>query len=96
MDENPYQSPEEPSPPPLLPDPRGRHFAPCPRCGNTFSKRTTEGEWDLLANVKCLKCGKNYNGKTGDSNSGAIAFFTVLAVAAVAAIFIVKNLLARH
>jgi ribosomal protein L37AE/L43A len=92
MAENPYQSPEESSPP-LPPDPRGRHFAPCPQCGNTFAKRTTEGEWDLIANVKCLKCGKNYNGKTGDSNSGAIAFYTALAMAAAVAILIVKILI---
>ncbi len=92
MDDNPYQSPDESS---LPPDPRGRHYAPCPRCGNTFSKRTTTGEWDLLKNVKCLKCGKNYNANTGDSNSRAVAFYTVLAVAAVIEILAVRILVSR-
>jgi hypothetical protein len=59
-------------------------YLPCPRCSSLQCRRMGFTWWGgvlgskLLSHVKCDPCGFTYNGKTGASNSGAIAIYMVV------------------
>jgi len=96
--DNPYQSPLQASQP-LRPKAPGEQFAPCPQCGGTSAKRISFTLWGgalgprLLNHVKCLGCGTTYNGKTGQSNSTAIAIYVIVGLAiAVAAVIALRSM----
>jgi uncharacterized protein (DUF983 family) len=93
IDPNPYRPPENASP---AQDPRAERCAPCPRCGNRFARRT---KWlgafgEMIVNVKCLKCGKNYNGDNGESNSKAIVGMLIVGVVVGVALASIRTILA--
>lgn len=87
---NPYAPPQVPQPQvppqhsPMQPPPGTEQFAPCPWCGNVFASRIGFTLWGgalgprLFTHVKCSRCGKAYNGKTGKSNAAAIAIYVVV------------------
>ena len=60
-------------------------FAPCPRRQNTQARMVNFTWWGgfvgptLLTHVTCERCGNRYNGKTGKSNTVAIALYAVVA-----------------
>ncbi len=64
-------------------------YAPCPKCGAEESNKVGFTWWGgvlgpaLLSHVRCGQCGTAYNGKTGQSNTGAIAIYTVVVLAIV-------------
>ena len=59
-------------------------YAPCPHCQNTQASPVRYTWWGgvlgpkMLTHVKCGRCGTAYNGKTGGSNSTAIAVYLVV------------------
>ena len=59
-------------------------FAACPQCSKTMAKQVGFTWWGgalgprMLHHVKCEGCGTTYNGKTGKSNSQAIAMYFVV------------------
>lgn len=69
-------------------------FLSCPTCGSYDVKKVPYTWWGgalgpaLLTYVRCQGCGTQYNGKTGRSNTAAIAVFLVVASVAVAAFFV--------
>src|SRR5687768_5601050 len=73
-------------------------YAPCPQCRNSAAERMKFTWWGgllgpkILTHVKCLACGKQYNGKTGKENTTGIAIY--LAVVAVVCIGLVVFMLA--
>jgi hypothetical protein len=82
-----YQNPYAPSQMPagqFLPPPGTTQYAPCPTCGNTFASKIGFTWWggvlgpSLLTHVKCARCGNAYNGKTGKSNTTAIAIYVAV------------------
>jgi transposase-like protein len=79
------QQPPAPPPPPAQP---ASEYVPCPRCGNPYVRRIRYTFWGgylgpkLLNHVKCDRCGYTYNGKTGRSNTTAIAIYMVILMAA--------------
>jgi hypothetical protein len=94
--DNPYQSPQAPTP---LPQPPGELFAPCPKCGGRSAKRISFTFWGgaigprLFNHVKCFACGTTYNGKTGRSNATAIAIYTIVCgVIAVAFVIAMRSM----
>ena len=65
------------------------YLAPCPNCGNDKNQeihRVNYTWWGgsigprLLNQVKCFKCGKTYNGKTGKSNDMVILIYLLIMV----------------
>ena len=94
---NPYQSPTQPVTPPPIQMPRmappGEQFAACPKCRTTGATRVKFTMWGgvlgpkLLTHVKCGLCGTKYNGKTGQSNTGAIVVYTIVVFAIAFAVF---------
>ena len=60
-------------------------YAPCPKCGSTKAQKIRYTWWggalgpNLLNLVKCDGCGTAYNGKTGQSNTGGIITYFVVA-----------------
>ena len=68
-------------------------FLSCPTCGSYDVKKVPFTWWGgtlgpaLLTHVRCQGCGTQYNGKTGRSNTAAIAVFLGVASVAVAAFF---------
>ena len=94
---NPYASPQMPSQPPLPPG--AQQFAPCPSCRNPYGKRVgftwwggALGPW-LFTHVKCLRCSKAYNGKTGQSNDTNIVIYVVVVAGIGLAIGLVGGLM---
>jgi transposase-like protein len=69
-------------------------FLSCPTCGSYDVKKVPFTWWGgalgpaLLTHVRCQGCGTQYNGKTGRSNTAAIAVFLGVASVAVAAFFV--------
>jgi hypothetical protein len=59
-------------------------YLPCPACKGLQCRRMGFTWWGgvigskILSHVKCDSCGNTYNGKTGASNSGAIAIYMVV------------------
>lgn len=68
-------------------------FLSCPTCGSYDVRKIFYTWWGgtlgpaLLTHVRCQGCGTRYNGKTGRSNTGAIAVFLITAALAVAGLF---------
>jgi transposase-like protein len=68
-------------------------FLSCPRCGSHSVKKVPYTWWGgalgpaLLTHVRCQSCGTAYNGKTGRSNSSAIAVYLVVATALMGSLF---------
>ena len=60
-------------------------FLSCPACGSYAARKIPYAWWGgtlgpaLLTHVRCQSCGTQYNGKTGRSNTTAIAVFVILA-----------------
>jgi transposase-like protein len=67
-------------------------FLNCPKCASYSVKKIPYTWWGgalgpaLLTHVRCQSCGTAYNGKTGRSNSSAIAVYLIVATALVAGI----------
>ena len=62
-------------------------FADCPFCGKKEAGKVSFTWWGgligpkILNHVKCLGCGKKYNGKTGSSNiKGIIMYSTIVLI----------------
>ncbi len=59
-------------------------YAPCPFCNASNAEKVKFTWWGgllgpkLLKHVKCLGCGKGYNGKTGKDNTTNIVIYTVV------------------
>lgn len=59
-------------------------YAPCPNCGAYGATKVGFTWWGgvlgpaLMTHVKCPNCRTCYNGKTGRSNSTAIAIYTIV------------------
>jgi transcription elongation factor Elf1 len=57
---------------------------PCPRCGNPKAEQVKFTWWGgvlgatMLSQVKCNKCGLEYNGKTGEYNRKAIFIYSMV------------------
>jgi hypothetical protein len=69
-------------------------YLPCPRCNYTLPQPVKFTAWGgvlgpkLLSQVRCAKCGYNYNGKTGKSlTSGKLIYFGVIGFVAFAVMF---------
>jgi transposase-like protein len=68
-------------------------FLSCPTCGSYDVKKVPFAWWGgtlgpaLLTHVRCQGCGTQYNGKTGRSNTAAIAVFLIVASVAAAGLF---------
>ena len=68
-------------------------FLSCPTCGSYAAQKIPSTWWGgtlgpaLLTHVRCQSCGTQYNGKTGRSNTTAIAVFLLIATLVVAAFF---------
>lgn len=68
-------------------------FLSCPTCGSYDVRKVPFTWWGgalgpaLLTHVRCQGCGTQYNGKTGLSNTAAIAVFLVAASVIVAVLF---------
>lgn len=66
-------------------------YAPCPSCSSTDADAVEYTWWGgvlgprLLTHVRCRSCGTFYNGKTGESNQGAIIAYSVALAATVCA-----------
>lgn len=64
-------------------------FLNCPRCESHSVRKVPHTWWGgalgpaLLTHVRCQSCGTAYNGKTGRSNSSAIAVYLGVATALV-------------
>ena len=100
---NPFASPRAdstPGPPVVPPGDSGRgRFAPCPHCGWTEAREPSFTWWGglvghkLLSHVICCRCGRGYNGKTGQSNTANIVLYQVvgllIALAILALLFLV-------
>jgi hypothetical protein len=77
-------------------------FAPCPKCSSARAEQMTFTWWGgllgprLLTHVRCAGCGTQYNGKTGQSNTGAIIAYSVV-VGVIAAVlgFVLFVMLSR-
>jgi len=75
-------------------------FLSCPNCGSYSIKKIPFTWWGgtlgpaLLTHVRCQGCGTQYNGKTGRSNTSAIAVYLVVTTGLVAimAYFLVARL----
>lgn len=82
---NPYLSPQVSSGP-MQPPAGAERFAPCPSCHCPFGKRVGFTWWGgilgpkLLTHVKCVQCGKAFNGKTGKSNDTAITIYLIVSL----------------
>ena len=69
-------------------------FAACPHCGSTTATKVNFTWWGgilgprLLNVVSCSGCGKQYNGKTGQSNTNAIIIYSVVVVVIAVVVFI--------
>lgn len=95
---NPYAPSQTPGGPPMpMPPPPGAmQYAPCPHCGNVYASKIGFTWWggvlgpSLFTHVKCFRCGNAYNGKTGRSNTTAIAIY--VAVSTVIGIVLVIGL----
>lgn len=74
------------------------NFAPCPFCHAARAEKVKFTWWGgllgpkLLTHVKCLSCGKGYNGKTGKDNTTNIVIYAI--VIAIILFFFVVVLLA--
>ena len=59
-------------------------YAPCPFCNASNAEKVKFTWWGgllgpkLLKHVKCLGCGKGYNGKTGKDNTTNIVIYSVV------------------
>ncbi len=60
------------------------NYAPCPFCGVANAEKVKFTWWGgllgpkILSVVKCLSCGKSYNGKTGKDNTTNIVIYSVI------------------
>ncbi|MBK9215647.1 MAG: hypothetical protein IPM59_08595 [Chloracidobacterium sp.] len=60
------------------------NYAPCPFCGAANAEKVKFTWWGgllgpkVLSHVKCLSCGKGYNGKTGKDNQTGIIIYSVI------------------
>lgn len=69
-------------------------FLSCPTCGSYDIRKIPCTWWGgalgpaLLTHVRCQGCGTRYNGKTGRSNTAAIAVFLVVASVVAAGLFL--------
>jgi hypothetical protein len=88
-DLNPYRQPNPPVDQPL----QQRPPASCPQCGGGSTSKVTFSWWGGLLGpklfhvVKCLRCGTQYNGKTGGRLNTVITVYLLVAFAAFGGIF---------
>lgn len=74
-------------------------FLNCPKCGSTSIKKVPFTWWGgalgpaLLTHVQCQGCRTRFNGKTGRSNTSAIAVYLVVSTGLVA--IVVYSLISR-
>jgi transcription elongation factor Elf1 len=70
-------------------------FANCPKCQQNNAQQLSFTWWGgvigpkLLTHVKCQNCGAKYNGKTGNSNTMAIAIYSVVVLVVVFFLFFI-------
>ena len=68
-------------------------YAPCPFCNASNAEKVKFTWWGgllgpkLLKHVKCLGCGKAYNGKTGKENTTNIVIY-IVAVGVICLVFV--------
>jgi transcription elongation factor Elf1 len=68
-------------------------FANCPKCRQSNAQQLSYTWWGgvigpkLLTHVKCQNCGAKYNGKTGKSNTAAIAVYSIVVLVVVFFLF---------
>lgn len=59
-------------------------YAQCPQCGANSAEKLRFTWWGgvlgpkILTHVKCVSCGKKYNGKTGKDNTTGIVIYSVI------------------
>ena len=59
-------------------------YVSCPECGSSDVGLCKFTWWGgvvgpkLLTHVKCVSCGKKFNGKTGQSNTRGIVIYTIV------------------
>jgi hypothetical protein len=59
-------------------------YAPCPNCRQSTAEMQKFTWWGgiigpkILTHVKCVSCGKQYNGKTGKDNTNGIIIYCVI------------------
>lgn len=79
--ENPYEPPTAKGGERIEPSAWTGRYAPCYACGQSNAQPVSFTWWGgllgpkLFTHVKCQACGVAYNGKTGKSNSTAIAIY---------------------
>ncbi len=60
------------------------NYAPCPFCRAASAEKVSFTWWGgllgpkLFTHVKCLSCGKAYNGKTGKDNTTNIVIYSII------------------
>jgi uncharacterized protein (DUF983 family) len=70
-----------------------RMNVPCPFCQASDPKPVNFSWWGgilgpkLLSHVRCMQCGKTYNGKSGKSNDTAIAIYLAISLVILVVIF---------
>jgi|tagenome__1003787_1003787.scaffolds.fasta_scaffold14745169_1 hypothetical protein len=71
-------------------------YTPCPKCNDTQPQAVKFTAWGgvlgprLFSQVRCAKCGYNYNGKTGKSlTTGKLIYFGVIGFAAFVLMFLI-------
>jgi hypothetical protein len=90
---DPSPSPQAESHIPVLSGSPGK-YAPCPVCGQRNAKEIQFTWWggavgpSMFTHVKCQSCKMEYNGKTGRSNDGAIAVYTIVCTAILLGLFV--------
>ena len=88
----PPRSAIPPLPPPLpVAPPVQRQYVPCPRCQSEEVSRVAFSWWGGLVgpamfnHCKCARCAATFNGKTGASNTTAIAVYVIVTMIVVLA-----------
>jgi hypothetical protein len=72
---------------------------PCPRCGNPQAEQVQFTWWggflgaSMLHQVKCTKCGLEFNGETGEANRKSIWVYSLVVFAIVIVMILVQAFL---
>jgi transcription elongation factor Elf1 len=73
----------------------------CPRCGNQKAEKVNFTWWGgvlgatMLSQVKCTKCGLEYNSKTGQYNRKAILIYSLVVFGIVLVIILLQLIINR-